>query len=72
VRNSAGNPARSGSPSGTGHGLVGLQERARFAGGSLTSGPTPDGGYRLRAELPIGRSSDIEPQPILPATKGLM
>jgi hypothetical protein len=31
-----------------------MRERAAELGGSLTAGPTPDGG-RVRAVLPIGR-----------------
>jgi signal transduction histidine kinase len=38
---------------GGGHGLIGLAERASRAGGTLTSGVTPDGGWRLRATLPL-------------------
>ena len=36
-------------PSGTGsgHGLVGLAERVRAAGGTLNAGPAPGGGFRL-------------------------
>ncbi|GIE82317.1 two-component sensor histidine kinase [Actinoplanes philippinensis] len=34
-------------------GLIGLQERADLLGGTLESGPTPDGGYRVRMRLPI-------------------
>jgi signal transduction histidine kinase len=37
---------------GTGFGLVGMRERAALLGGSLTAGPTPDGGWVVRAELP--------------------
>ncbi|MEV6975804.1 histidine kinase [Kitasatospora sp. NPDC093806] len=40
---------------GGGHGLVGLRERAQLLGGSLTAGPTPDGGFEVRADLPAGR-----------------
>ncbi|AUG78599.1 histidine kinase [Kitasatospora sp. MMS16-BH015] len=51
VRN--GPPARRPDPlPGGGHGLVGLRERATLLGGTLTAGPTPDGGFLLRAELP--------------------
>ncbi|MER7772965.1 histidine kinase [Kitasatospora sp. NPDC096140] len=42
-------------PSG-GHGLVGLRERAQLLGGTLTAGPTHDGGFEVRAELPATRS----------------
>lgn len=34
------------------HGLVGLRQRAELLGGTITSGPTTDGGYELRLELP--------------------
>ncbi|MEU6677248.1 histidine kinase [Streptomyces sp. NPDC046925] len=38
-------------PSG-GHGLIGLTERVRLAGGTIESGPTADGGFRIDAALP--------------------
>ncbi|MBV2152796.1 sensor histidine kinase [Kitasatospora sp. SUK 42] len=41
---------------GGGHGLVGLRERAQLLGGTLTAGPTQDGGFEVRAELPANRS----------------
>lgn len=34
------------------HGLVGLRQRAALLGGTVTAGPTADGGYELRLELP--------------------
>ncbi|MFJ2630946.1 sensor histidine kinase [Streptomyces sp. NPDC087422] len=37
----------------TGTGLRGLTERLAAAGGSLTSGPAADGGFRLTAALPV-------------------
>ncbi|MEV4344056.1 histidine kinase [Actinoplanes sp. NPDC049596] len=37
---------------GSGTGLVGLRERVRLNGGTLTAGPGPDGGFRLEAEIP--------------------
>ena len=37
---------------GGGHGLVGLRERAQLLGGTLTAGPTDDGGFEVRADLP--------------------
>lgn len=40
---------------GTGHGLVGMRERVRLAGGSLDVGPLPDGGFRVVARLPLLR-----------------
>ncbi|MCX2179560.1 sensor histidine kinase [Streptomyces sp. SKN60] len=36
-----------------GSGLRGLRERVAAAGGTLTSGPGPRGGFRLEAELPV-------------------
>jgi signal transduction histidine kinase len=38
---------------GGGHGIVGLQERAALLGGRLTAAPTPDGGFVVRAEVPL-------------------
>ena len=42
-------------PSGTGsgHGLVGLAERVRAAGGTLKTGPAPGGGFRLWIGVPV-------------------
>ncbi|MFJ8113400.1 sensor histidine kinase [Streptomyces sp. NPDC096132] len=34
------------------HGLVGLRQRAALLGGTVTCGPTTDGGYQLCLELP--------------------
>ncbi len=36
-----------------GMGLIGMRERAVAAGGSLTAGPRPQGGFAVRAELPL-------------------
>lgn len=47
---------RPGSPletAGTGHGLVGMRERVRLTGGTLDTGPLPDGGFRVAARLPL-------------------
>jgi signal transduction histidine kinase len=38
--------------SGGGHGLEGMRERLLQCGGSLESGLTPEGGWRLIARLP--------------------
>lgn len=38
---------------GTGHGLVGMRERVRLVGGTLDTGPLPDGGFRVAARLPF-------------------
>ncbi|MFF0293927.1 histidine kinase [Kitasatospora sp. NPDC004614] len=39
----------------TGHGLTGMRERVRLLDGTLDTGPTADGGYRVAAVLPIDR-----------------
>ena len=36
-----------------GHGLLGMRERAMMLGGTLTVGPRPGGGFRVRATLPL-------------------
>jgi signal transduction histidine kinase len=36
-----------------GHGLVGMRERAQLYGGALEAGPGPDGGFVVRARLPV-------------------
>ncbi|MFG3339996.1 sensor histidine kinase [Glycomyces sp. NPDC048151] len=44
-------PGRDTGP-GSGHGLIGLEERAALAGGRLEYGPGADGGWRVHAWLP--------------------
>jgi signal transduction histidine kinase len=39
---------------GSGHGIVGMRERALLLGGSLDAGPRPGGGFQVIAYLPIG------------------
>jgi signal transduction histidine kinase len=41
---------------GSGHGILGMRERASVVGGTLDAGPCPDGGFAVRARLPIGTS----------------
>ncbi|MFF3493838.1 sensor histidine kinase [Streptomyces sp. NPDC002795] len=41
------------STAGTGHGLIGMNERVRLVGGTLDVGPLPDGGFRVAARLPL-------------------
>jgi signal transduction histidine kinase len=36
-----------------GHGIIGMRERVAAVGGSLTAGPSPKGGFRVAAVLPI-------------------
>jgi len=42
----------------TGHGLLGMRERAAAAGGSLRTGEAPGGGFCVEAELPA-ESPDV-------------
>ena len=37
----------------TGHGLLGMRERTAMLGGSLTAEATPEGGFLLKAQLPV-------------------
>ncbi|MFE3650116.1 sensor histidine kinase [Streptomyces sp. NPDC059122] len=39
---------------GSGYGLIGMRERVTLAGGTLRTGGTDDGGYRVRAVFPLG------------------
>ncbi len=43
-------------PSGSGHGLTGIRERAALFGGTSQAGSEPHGGFRLWVELPIGQA----------------
>jgi signal transduction histidine kinase len=36
-----------------GHGLLGMRERVDVFGGQLQTGPGPEGGFRIRARLPV-------------------
>ncbi|WLW58052.1 sensor histidine kinase [Streptomyces sp. YU58] len=49
---------RPGAPkgAGTGHGLIGMHERAIAIGGTVTAGPRPEGGFQVVAELPLSLS----------------
>jgi len=38
---------------GSGSGLIGLAERVGLVGGTLVSAPTADGGWQIRAEIPV-------------------
>jgi signal transduction histidine kinase len=55
VVNGPGGPAGPpGNEHGTGHGLTGMHERVALLGGSLSAGPSPDGGFVVSAVLPLG------------------
>jgi signal transduction histidine kinase len=38
---------------GGGHGIVGMRERVKLHGGVLVAGPVPDGGFVVRASIPL-------------------
>ncbi|MER5279094.1 sensor histidine kinase [Streptomyces sp. NPDC002809] len=52
---------------GTGHGLVGMRERVRLTGGTLDTGPLPDGGFRVAARLPLPPASAPSVSPVPPS-----
>lgn len=58
IRNDAGVPGeRDGSGgTGTGHGIIGMRERAAMLGGTLFAGPA-EGGFRVQASLPIAEEN---------------
>jgi two-component system sensor histidine kinase UhpB len=43
-----------------GYGLTGMSERVAAAGGSLSAGPTTDGGWRVAATLPLTAGLQVE------------
>ncbi|MFB7231077.1 sensor histidine kinase [Streptomyces fimicarius] len=53
VNGPAPKPAEPLESTGTGHGLVGMRERVRLTGGTLDTGPLPDGGFRVAARMPL-------------------
>jgi signal transduction histidine kinase len=46
----------------TGHGLVGMRERAATVGGTLRAGPASAGGFSVNAALPFGHAEGTDPQ----------
>lgn len=54
-------------PTVRGHGLLGMRERAGLLGGTVSAGPDGEGGWAVRAELPLTGSA---PEPATPPSKG--
>jgi signal transduction histidine kinase len=48
----------------TGHGLLGMRERAAAAGGSLRTGDAPGGGFRIEAQLPAKALDTVTSTPV--------
>ncbi len=46
---------------GTGHGLIGMRERAAAAAGMISAGPAAAGGYRVTATLPVMNADAVSP-----------
>lgn len=51
-----------------GHGILGMKERLEFFGGTLAAGPSPTGGWRVLATVPLRQRTaaadlDVIPQP---------
>ncbi len=47
----------------SGHGLIGMRERAAAAGGTMRAGSAPGGGYLVTARLPVSGGPDGDPWP---------
>ncbi|WP_351237613.1 sensor histidine kinase [Streptomyces sp. NPDC002133] len=61
VNGPAAEPVSALETTGTGHGLVGMRERVRLTGGSLDTGPLPDGGFRVAARMPLTPAAPAAP-----------
>jgi signal transduction histidine kinase len=56
----AGRPSANGQAAanrGAGHGLAGMRERVALLGGTLSAGPSPDGGFTVSAILPMAQAA---------------
>jgi signal transduction histidine kinase len=54
---------------GPAHGITGMRERVASAGGTVTTGPTDDGGYEVLAVLPAPAPTATAPLPAPPDEK---
>ena len=57
IVNQAGQPPVAARTSGSGHGIIGMRERALALGGSLQAGPLTAGGFRVQASLPLAEGA---------------
>jgi signal transduction histidine kinase len=48
-----------GGPAEPGRGIVGMRERCGLLGGELTAGPRPDGGFEVKARLPLAPAGSV-------------
>jgi signal transduction histidine kinase len=61
VGDSGGGPRNRLGDAPAGHGLIGMRERAASAGGTLEAGPGPNGGFEVRAKLPVDGRAEAVP-----------
>ncbi|HEX9032649.1 MAG TPA: sensor histidine kinase [Streptosporangiaceae bacterium] len=54
----------------TGHGLIGMRERAAAIGGTLQASSRPEGGFRVCATLPFTAPDEPAALPLAPAGEG--
>jgi signal transduction histidine kinase len=54
VRDRGGGGGAASTVGGSGHGLVGMRERVRVFGGEVHTGRRADGGFEVRARIPVG------------------
>ncbi|MFD8984959.1 sensor histidine kinase [Streptomyces sp. NPDC059564] len=65
--NSSGRPDPANVAPGPGHGLIGMRERARLYGGTVVTGPRPEGGFSVRLTLPVPAARPAGPENRPPA-----